>query len=207
MSRPVTVYAEMTPNPSTMKFVSDIMLIEQGSVAEFLSLSDCKGYSSFAEALFSFPFVTGVFIANNFVTVYKNDAIEWGDVVTELREFIRTWLIEHEIIVEKVPETLIQEVNPSSVEKESVKIEPPVINSETDQKIVDLINEYVQPAVEQDGGAIHFQSFDEGSGKVTVILKGSCSGCPSSTATLKGGVETLLKTHVPEVNEVIALNG
>ena len=205
MSRPVTIYAEMTPNPSTMKFVADIMLIEQGSVAEFLSTSDCKGHSSFAEALFNFPFVTGVFIANNFVTVYKNDAIEWGDIVTELREYIRTWLMEHEVLVEKLPETKIHDV--ANPESEKISVSSPVINTEMDQKIVDLINEYVQPAVEQDGGAIHFQSFDEESGKVTVILKGSCSGCPSSTATLKGGVETLLKTHVPEVNEVIALNG
>ena len=83
----------------------------------------------------------------------------------------------------------------------------PVINTEMDQKIVDLINEYIQPAVEQDGGAIHFQSFDTVSGQVTVILKGSCSGCPSSTATLKGGVENLLKTHIPEITEVVALNG
>ena len=86
-------------------------------------------------------------------------------------------------------------------------IPEPVINSVTDQKIVDLIAEYVQPAVEQDGGAIHFQSFNEDSGQVTVVLKGSCSGCPSSTATLKGGVETLLKTHIPEISEVVALNG
>jgi len=205
MSRPVTIYAEMTPNPSTMKFVADIMLIEQGAVAEFLSISDCKGHSTFAEALFNFPFVTGVFIANNFVTVYKNDAIEWGDIVTELREYIRTWLMEHEVLVEKLPETKIHDV--ANPESKKIAVSAPVINTEMDQKIVDLINEYVQPAVEQDGGAIHFQSFDEESGKVTVILKGSCSGCPSSTATLKGGVETLLKTHVPEVNEVIALNG
>ena len=86
-------------------------------------------------------------------------------------------------------------------------IPEPVINSVTDQKIVDLIAEYVQPAVEQDGGAIHFQSFNEDSGQVTVVLKGSCSGCPSSAATLKGGVETLLKTHIPEISEVVALNG
>jgi Fe-S cluster biogenesis protein NfuA len=83
----------------------------------------------------------------------------------------------------------------------------PEINTEKDQKIVDLIDEFVQPAVEQDGGAIHFQSYNEESGAVTVILKGSCSGCPSSTATLKGGVENLLKSHLPEIKEVVALNG
>ena len=99
MSRPVTIYAEMTPNPSTMKFVADIMLIEQGSVAEFLSISDCKGHSSFAEALFNFPFVTGVFIANNFVTVYKNEAVDWGDIVSELREYIRTWIVENDVAI------------------------------------------------------------------------------------------------------------
>lgn len=205
MSRPVTIYAEMTPNPSTMKFVADIMLIEQGSVAEFLSISDCKGHSSFAEALFNFPFVTGVFIANNFVTVYKNEAVDWGDIVSELREYIRTWIVENDVLVEKLPETKIHDV--ANPESEKIAVSAPVINTEMDQKIVDLINEYVQPAVEQDGGAIHFQSFDEENGKVIVVLKGSCSGCPSSTATLKGGVETLLKTHIPQISEVVALNG
>ena len=205
MSRPVTIYAEMTPNPSTMKFVADIMLIEQGSVAEFLSIYDCKGHSSFAEALFNFPFVTGVFIANNFVTVYKNEAVDWGDIVSELREYIRTWIVENDVLVEKLPETKIHDV--ANPESEKIAVSAPVINTEMDQKIVDLINEYVQPAVEQDGGAIHFQSFDEENGKVTVVLKGSCSGCPSSTATLKGGVETLLKTHIPQISEVVALNG
>ena len=204
MKRPVTIYAEMTPNPNTMKFVADHMLVDPGQVVEFLNRQEAVGHSSLAEALFNFPFVTSIFIANNFVTVYKNESIEWSDISLELREFIRDWLSKNEKAVEVMPE--IKEINSENEAPTGLILEP-VINSVTDQKIVDLIAEYVQPAVEQDGGAIHFQSFNEDSGQVTVVLKGSCSGCPSSTATLKGGVETLLKTHIPEISEVVALNG
>ena len=204
MKRPVTIYAEMTPNPNTMKFVADRMLVEPGQVVEFLNRQEAIGHSSLAESLFNFPFITSIFIANNFVTVYKNESIEWSDISLELREFIRDWLSKNEKVVEVMPE--IKEFS-SENEVPTGLIPEPVINSVTDQKIVDLIAEYVQPAVEQDGGAIHFQSFNEDSGQVTVVLKGSCSGCPSSTATLKGGVETLLKTHIPEISEVVALNG
>ena len=204
MKIPVTIYAEMTPNPNTMKFVADHMLVDPGQVVEFLNRQEAVGHSSLAEALFNFPFVTSIFIANNFITVCKNESIEWSDISLELREFIRDWLSKNEKAVEVMPE--VKEIN-SENEAPTVLIPEPVINSVTDQKIVDLIAEYVQPAVEQDGGAIHFQSFNEDSGQVTVVLKGSCSGCPSSTATLKGGVETLLKTHIPEISEVVALNG
>jgi Fe-S cluster biogenesis protein NfuA len=206
MSRPVTIYAEMTPNPNTMKFVADHMLVNPGDVVEFLSALDAKGNSTLAEALFNFPFVTRIFITQNFVTVYKNNLVEWSDISLELREFIREWLSVNEEPVQNIPELEILETVSESKQKTTTNIAP-VINTEMDQKIVDLINEYIQPAVEQDGGAIHFQSFDTDSGQVTVILKGSCSGCPSSTATLKGGVENLLKTHIPEITEVVALNG
>ena len=205
MSRPVTIYAEMTPNPNTMKFVADHMLLSSGEIVEFHSPADAKGYSTLAEALFNFPFVSRIFIAQNFVTVYKNDTIEWSDVSLEMRDFIREWLMENEKAVQKIPEqSTIEVVSKSKTITTNIS---PVINTEIDQKIVDLINEYIQPAVEQDGGAIHFQSYNEDNGQVTVVLKGSCSGCPSSTATLKGGVENLLKTHIPEISEVIALNG
>jgi Fe-S cluster biogenesis protein NfuA len=206
MSRPVTIYAEMTPNPNTMKYVADHMLVESGVVVEFLSSKEAKGHSTFAEALFNFPFVTRVFIAQNFVTVYKNNLVEWSDVTLEMREFIKEWLMENEEAVQKVPEQEVVKISSKSPKPTTTNLAPE-INTEKDQKIVDLINEYVQPAVEQDGGAIHFQSYNEESGSVTVILKGSCSGCPSSTATLKGGVENLLKSHLPEIKEVVALNG
>ena len=204
MKKPVTIYAEMTPNPNTMKFVADHMLVESGNVVEFLNKQEAIGYSSLAEALFNFPFVTRIFIANNFVTVYKNDLIDWDDVALELREFIKDWLMQNDNAVESIPDNAVVQ---DEENMGSVALPDPVINTEMDQKIVDLINEYVQPAVEQDGGAIHFQSYDEDNGQVTVVLKGSCSGCPSSTATLKGGVETLLKTHIPQISEVVALNG
>ena len=206
MSRPVTIYAEMTPNPNTMKYVADHMLLESGVVVEFLNSSEAKGYSTFAEALFNFPFVTRIFIAQNFVTVYKNDMVEWSDVTMELREFIKEWLMENENPVQEIPKQIVAASNKEKTISTTTNLAPE-INTKKDQQIVDLIDEYVQPAVEQDGGAIHFQSYDEESGAVTVILKGSCSGCPSSTATLKGGVENLLKSHLPEIKEVVALNG
>ena len=206
MNKPVTIYAEMTPNPNTMKYVADHMLVESGVVVEFLNSNEAKGYSTFAEALFNFPFVTRIFIAQNFVTVYKNDMVEWSDVTMELREFIKEWLMENENLVQEIPKQVVAASNKEKSISTTTNFAPE-INTKKDQQIVDLIDEYVQPAVEQDGGAIHFQSYDEESGSVTVILKGSCSGCPSSTATLKGGVENLLKSHLPEIKEVVALNG
>ena len=206
MSRPVTIYAEMTPNPNTMKYVADHMLVESGVVVEFLNSNEAKGYSTFAEALFNFPFITLIFIAQNFVTVYKNDMVDWSDVTMELREFIKEWLMENENPIQEIPKQVVAESNKEKTISTTTNLAPE-INTKKDQQIVDLIDEYVQPAVEQDGGAIHFQSYDEESGAVTVILKGSCSGCPSSTATLKGGVENLLKSHLPEIKEVVALNG
>ena len=206
MRRPVTIYAEMTPNPNTMKYVADHMLVESGVVVEFLNSNEAKGYSTFAEALFNFPFITRIFIAQNFVTVYKNDMVDWSDVTMELREFIKEWLMENENPIQEIPKQVVAESNKEKTISTTTNLAPE-INTKKDQQIVDLIDEYVQPAVEQDGGAIHFQSYDEESGAVTVILKGSCSGCPSSTATLKGGVENLLKSHLPEIKEVVALNG
>ena len=195
---PTSVYAEMTPNPSTMKFVTDRLLIKNDAVAEYKSIAPTKGSSELAEKLFSFPFVQAVFVAGNFITVNKNDSITWDWVTTELREFILNHLKENEgVVVSKLPEVEKQEEN-----AEQVNIEPE-INTDTDRKIVEILDEYVRPAVENDGGAIHFQSFKEGI--VTVILKGSCSGCPSSTVTLKQGVETMLKQMVPGVLEVKAL--
>lgn len=200
--RPVTIYAESTPNPSTMKFVADVMLIKEGKTVEFLNQSSAKGYSQLAVELFNFPFVQGVFIASNFVTVTKSDALQWEYVANELQSFIVDFVRKNEIIVEKVPE-LVTASNPDP--SVSIDKKAPVIKTEIDQMIVNILDEYVAPAVASDGGAIHFQSFDETTGTVTVILKGSCSGCPSSTATLKGGIESLLKSHMPEVQEVVAL--
>ncbi len=202
--RPVTIYAESTPNPSTMKFVADVMLIKGGQTAEFLTQASANGHSQLAVELFNFPFVQGVFIASNFITVTKSDALQWEYVANELQSFIVDFVRKNEVIVEKVPEVIVN-TNDLTDDSSSVAKKAPVIKTEADQMIVNLLEEYVTPAVESDGGAIHFQSFDETTGTVTVVLKGACSGCPSSTATLKGGIESLLKSHMPEVQEVVAL--
>lgn len=205
MKRVVTVYAEVTPNPATMKFVTDMMLMNGGESAEFLSLEDAKGHSTMAEALFAFPFVKSVFFANNFVTVTKTEAIQWEFVMNELREFVRDWVQNNDTIVEKLPEP--KSATGGEGEEQKIVSVKPELNTETDHMIYNLLEEYVKPAVESDGGAIDFKSFDEVTGVVTVVLRGSCSGCPSSTATLKGGIESLLKSNCPEVAEVVALEG
>ncbi len=196
---PITIYSEMTPNPNTMKFVANKMLVGEDVVAEYKNAAAAKGSSAVAEALFVFPFITGVFIARNFITVSKIADVEWDDITLELRLFISDLLKEHKVVVSTLPEPIARE---EEEKKEENLTYETVITSEMDQKIVDLLEEFVRPAVENDGGAIHFKSFENG--VVTVILKGSCSGCPSSTQTLKGGVEQLLRSHLKEVKEVVA---
>lgn len=196
---PVTIYSEMTPNPNTMKFVANKMLVNEDIVAEYRNASEAKGSSVVAEALFAFPFIKGIFIARNFITVSKVENVEWDDITLELRSFISDLLKKNPIVILTVPEPIEKE---ESVKKEPNLSYETVITSEMDQTIVNLLEDYVRPAVENDGGAIHFKSFENGI--VTVILKGSCSGCPSSTQTLKGGVEQLLRSHLQEVKEVVA---
>ena len=205
MKRPVTMYAESTPNPATMKFVADVMLVTDGNTAEYVNQQEAKGSSSLAEALFNFPFVSGVFIASNFIAITKTDALQWEYVSEELKAFVMDWLQNNEVIIENVPEEREVEVTQEG-NKETISSAPQIV-TDADKKIFELLEEFVRPAVESDGGAIDFQSFDEVTGTVTVVLKGACSGCPSSTATLKGGIESLLKTHMPEVQEVVALEG
>lgn len=200
MKVPVTVYAEMTPNPSTMKFVANKHLLGTGDSAEFGSMAEAKGYSPLAEELFKLPFVQGVFIASNFVTVTKTDNLSWDFITMELREFVREWLSDAKEVLIMMPPK-IAPVDASSNAAPTKVFE----ESEYDAEIVHLLDEYVRPAVENDGGAIDFRGYEDG--VVTVVLRGSCSGCPSSTATLKGGIENLLKQHLPEVKEVVAENG
>mgnify|MGYP000313942892 CR=1 FL=1 len=205
---PVTVYSEMTPNPSTMKFVANKYLLPSGASVEFDSKAAAKGYSPLAEALFDFPFVTKVFIAVNFVTVAKTDNVPWDFITMELREFIREWIsFEKEVLIAMPSQIRHEEQSDEFSTTSTTTVSSPPINfepSELDDAIIDLLDQYVRPAVANDGGAIDFLGFE--AGKVTVMLKGSCAGCPSSTATLKGGIENLLKQHLPEVKEVVAFN-
>lgn len=194
MNVPVTVYAEMTPNPSTMKFVANKYLLITGDSAEFSSAADAKGYSPMAEELFHFPFVKNVFIAANFVTITKTDNVPWDFITMELREFVKDWISAGKDVLIQMPAP--KPAAETSGEKKEY------LPSEYDDAIRNLLDEYVRPAVENDGGAIDFLGYDNGT--VTVAMRGSCAGCPSSTATLKGGIENLLKSHLPEVKEVVA---
>jgi Fe-S cluster biogenesis protein NfuA len=198
MSVPVTIYVEMTPNPSTMKFVANKYLLITGDTAEFQSVADAKGFSPLAEALLQFPFVKNVFITANFITITKTDNVSWDFITMELREFIKSWIVEGKDVLIQMPAPKAQNATDENKETKVYAI------SEYDDAIRALLDEYVRPAVENDGGAIEFRGFEDG--KVTVLMKGSCAGCPSSTATLKGGIENLLKSHLPEVTEVVAEN-
>jgi len=192
----VTVYAEMTPNPSTMKFVANKYLLTTGDSVEFSSKSDAKGYSPMAEELFNFPFVKNVFVAANFITITKTDNVPWDFITMELREFVKNWISEGKdvLIQMPAPKTVVEATDDKPMKE--------YLPSEYDDAIRSLLDEYVRPAVENDGGAIDFRGFENG--VVTVVMRGSCAGCPSSTATLKGGIENLLKSHLPEVKEVVA---
>ena len=198
MNVPVTLYVEMTPNPSTMKFVANKYLLMTGDSVEFQSVEAAKGYSPLAEELLRFPFVKTVFMAANFVTITKTDNLSWDFITMELREFIKNWISEGKDILIQMPTVNDQPTEATSQVKKVFEV------SEYDDAIVALLDEYVRPAVENDGGAIEFRGYEDG--VVTVLMKGSCAGCPSSTATLKGGIENLLKSHLPEVKEVVAEN-
>ena len=202
---PYTIYAESTPNPNTLKFVANRWLVTNDKSYEVLADQRVGGPSPLAEKLFSFPFINGVFIAGNFVTITKAETIEWQDVMIELRDFISDFLNTdgNEIIREDVLNQTEEQVAENSGTTEGSTAVTDL--TDFDKKIVEILNEYIKPAVESDGGAIEFHSYD--AGLVKVILKGACSGCPSSTATLKGGIESLLKSMLPEVKEVEAING
>jgi Fe-S cluster biogenesis protein NfuA len=178
----INVYTESTPNPATMKFIVNKLLIN-GS-ADFATKESAEK-SPFAKELYKFSFVNGVFFASNFVTVTKTEDADWNDVEPILKEFVKG-AVESEYKVQ------------AEEQVENVDFE----GTETEIKIQQILNDYVRPAVEQDGGAIAYRSFEEG--VVTVELRGSCSGCPSSTITLKAGIENLLKRMVPEVTEVVS---
>ncbi len=196
---PTTVYSEMTPNPKTMKFVADRLMVNGEGAVEFFSKADARGYSDLADDLFNFPFVESLFFTRNFVTVTQNGNIGWEMVVNQLREFVRDYMEENQWAVAKLPEAKQAEEVKVPESGHTTLVEP----SDYDEPIKAILEEYVKPAVENDGGAIDYKSFKDGT--VTVILRGACSGCPSSTATLKGGIEQLLKSKLEGIKEVVAL--
>jgi Fe-S cluster biogenesis protein NfuA len=193
-----SVYAESNPNPAAMKFVANRFLLPNGSL-EMNSVEEAQ-QSPLAAALFRFPFVKAVFITSNFVTVIKNDMVPWDEVVLELREFIRDHLNSGGGVVKEGVHLTEPDLS------EPPRMAHAEATTDVEQRIIDILDEYVRPAVEGDGGHISFQSYAEG--RVNVLLQGACSGCPSSTYTLKAGIEGLLKKMLPgEVDEVVAVNG
>jgi NFU1 iron-sulfur cluster scaffold homolog, mitochondrial len=193
---PVSVYAESTPNPSTMRFVSSRLLVQDGRLLEFRTPEETVGVSPLAEHVFNLPFVTGVFISSNFISITRNNSISWDLVQLELREYIQEFLnADGRVVYEDAPAQALADANERASTHADAK-------SPEDEKIIRVLEEYIRPAVEGDGGHIAFRSFEEG--VVTVSLRGSCSGCPSSMVTLKQGIENLLKHEVPGVREVVA---
>ncbi|WP_442267357.1 NifU family protein [Tenacibaculum sp. ZS6-P6] len=192
----IEVYAEVTPNPSVMKFGTNKALTQ--SDIELKNIEEASLYSPLAKALFNFPFVKEIFVSENYISITKYDVVEWNEVYQEVRTFIRTYLQDNKVILSEIPQKKAQEENQIQVEN----------LDETSTKIVEILEEHIKPAVASDGGNIAFKSYNPENKQVNVILQGACSGCPSSTITLKNGIEALLKEMLPnQINEVIAING
>jgi len=185
----VSIYTEMTPNPETMKFVAN-KLLYPGKSIDFPD-EQSAAPSPLAKELFAFPFIRGVFIASNFVTLTKTQDTQWEEVIPSVREFLKQYLEEGKVVLNE--------------DQIVVKAESNTINADdTDivKRIKELLENYVKPAVEMDGGAISFKGYD--AGVVKLMMQGSCSGCPSSMITLKAGIEGMMKRMIPEVKEVVA---
>ncbi|MCZ2479526.1 NifU family protein [Aquirufa nivalisilvae] len=188
----IHIYTESTPNPQSMKFVFNVELLPDGMSFDYTQPADGltkEKNSPLAVALFGFDFVKRVFITSNFVTLTKAEHVLWEDELFGIKQYLKKYFEEKRPIF-SLPESAISD---SDAEE-----------SEVIAKIKEVLEQYVKPAVESDGGAISFYSFDEESGQVKVLLQGSCSGCPSSTMTLKAGIEALMTRMVPQVKEVVA---
>ena len=195
---PVSVYAEMTPNPAVMKFVANRRLVEVDSI-EFKNIEEAS-VSPLASRLFHFPFVKEVFMSGNYIALSKYNVVEWDDVTLELRTLIKDWVAEGKAVLLDLPQATAPEVGaPESMEN-------PTPEGEIEQRIHAILEEYIRPAVAQDGGNIRLMAYEDK--VVKVQLQGACSGCPSSTMTLKNGIETLLKQMLPTlIDRVEAVNG
>jgi len=186
----ISIYTEMTPNPETMKFVAN-KLLYPGKSIDFPDAESAKP-SPLATELFGFPFIKAIFIASNFVTLTKTADTDWQDVIPSVRQFLKDYLEEGKAVVNE------EEIHAN-------KADGNIIHADDDdvvKRIKELLDNYVRPAVEMDGGAIQFKSYDDG--VVNLMMQGSCSGCPSSMITLKAGIEGMMKRMIPEVKEVVA---
>lgn len=188
----VSIYTEMTPNPDTLKFVTN-KLLYPGKSADFQT-EESTNASALARQLFAFPFVKSVFIASNFITLTKTeDFDDWQEVAPSIKQFLKEYIEEGGQIIDE------EELAKRKVESSNV-----VLSDDDDvvKRIKELLENYVKPAVEMDGGAIQFVSYENGI--VNLHMQGACSGCPSSMITLKSGIERMMKRMIPEVKEVVA---
>lgn len=202
---PVSVYAEMTPNPAVLKFVANRRLIDQDSI-EFKNIEDAKP-SPLAVQLFHYPFVKEIFMSGNYIAITKYDIIEWEDVTMEVREMVRDFIASGKTVLNAISESAqAGDENTAPIQVAHPEERDPKEWEEIEKKIASLLDEYVKPAVEQDGGNIKFLNYEEGT--VKVLLQGACSGCPSSTMTLKQGIQNMLQNMLPgQVQAVEAVNG
>lgn len=188
----ISIYTEMTPNPETMKFVANKLLYPGKSID--IPDEESAQVSPLAQELFTFPFIKSIFIASNFVTLTKTgEAEDWQDIIPTIKQFLKNYMEENKVIV--------HEELAATLKTDSSNI---VLADDDDvvKRIKELLENYVKPAVEMDGGAIQFKSYDDG--RVNLVMQGSCSGCPSSMITLKAGIEGMMKRMIPEVKEVVA---
>ena len=196
--QPITVYGETTPNPATLKFVVSRMLTKSG--VEFKNIDETKA-SPLAKELFSFPYVKEVFIDENYISVTKYEVNDWNQITLELRSFIKLFIENGGTVLD---ESLLE--NTEKLEKQQISNFDNL--DTTSQQIINILEEYVKPAVAADGGNILFDSYDEKEKRVKVVLQGACNGCPSSTFTLKSGIENMLKDMLKDENiKVEAING
>ncbi len=187
----VSIYTEMTHNPETMKFVAS-KLLYPGKSADFPDIEAAKP-SPLATELFGFPFIKGVFIASNFVTLTKTTDTDWNDVMVSIRTFLKEYLEEGKEVINE------EELNAQTATSSNTANAD---DSDVVKRVKEILENYVKPAVEMDGGAIQFKEYNNG--VVKLMLQGSCSGCPSSMITLKSGIEAMMKRMIPEVKEVVA---
>lgn len=185
----VSIYTEMTPNPETMKFVAN-KLLYPGKSIDFPEESAATP-SPLAKELFAFPFIRSVFIASNFVTLTKTPETRWEEVIPSVREFLKQYLEEGKVVINE--DLIVKKADTNLISSDDTDVV---------KRIKELLENYVKPAVEMDGGAISYKSYENGT--VKLMMQGACSGCPSSMITLKAGIEGMMKRMIPEVKEVVA---
>ena len=195
VNNPVTIYAESTPNPNVIKFVANKKLV---NIAHEFKTSESANYCFIAKALFNHDFIKEIYIDFNFISVTINEKFSWDEFTMQTREFILSYIKDGNLIIDSSYD--VQNSTSEGIDQSNM--------DEISKKISALIDEQIKPAVASDGGNILFQSYDNESMEVKVILQGACSGCPSSTYTLKNGIETMLKDFLPgKISNVVAING